>query len=251
MSKKESTTDLTISENTVLQEVPDFLKNNSGQARGTEQVSSDDLMIPRLELVQDLSPCRKKTDPQYIPGCEEGMFYNNISRQLYGTSVLVIPVYFKKEWLIWKNRDAGGGFRGAFDSERLAKEALINLEDADDCEIVDTAQMFCLVYGSSSNLEEAVISMSKSKMKASRAWNSLIRLAGGDSFSRVYKIESFMDTNSKNQTFYNFKISNFGFPTQAVYEKAESLYNSIRNGGITVDRTFDSEAETVVGSEEY
>lgn len=231
-------------------QVPDFLKNQTSN-RGSENVGANDLVIPRLELVQDLSPCRKKADPSYIPGCEEGMLYNNVTRQLYGKEVLVIPVYFRKEWLIWKSRESGGGFRGAFASQEDADSALAGLEDGADCEIADTAQHFCLALTpETGKVEEIVVSMSKSKMKVSRKWNSLIRMNGGDSFSRVYRLGATSEKNKKNQDYFNYTISVAGFPTKEIYDKAENLYKAISSGAVQIDRRVDS-SESASDNSEY
>lgn len=232
-------------------EVPDFLKNQT-TARGSENVGADDLVIPRLELVQDLSPCRKKQDPNYIDGIEEGMLYNNVTRQNYGMETLVIPVFFRKEWLIWKNRDAGGGFRGAFNIETEAKIAMAELDDGDECEVVDTAQHFCLlIQPENGKVEEIVVSMNKSKMKVSRKWNSLIRMNGGDSFSRIYRIGTVSEKNNKNQDYYNFVVSPAGFPSKELYDRAEKLYDAIASGTVQIDRKVDTGSEAAAGSTEY
>ena len=75
----------------VTNEIPDFMKQGN---RGAENVGTDDMIIPRIELIQALSPVRKKSDPAYIEGAEEGMLYNNVTRTLYGTEVTVVPVYY-------------------------------------------------------------------------------------------------------------------------------------------------------------
>jgi hypothetical protein len=194
-----------------------------------------------LEIVQDLSPCRKKNDQSYIPGAEGGMLYNNVTRQLYGPEVLILPVHFKKEYLVWKDRAKGGGFRGAFAALTEAEEAVSRLEDGPDCEVIDTAQHFCLIVTpETGKTEEIVISMSKSKAKVSRKLNSLVRMAGGDSFSRVYRLTSVSEKNNKNQDFYNLSVSPAGFPTKALFDKAVRLYEGISSGTIQIDRKVDT-----------
>lgn len=221
-------------------ECPDFLRDNSG-SRGSENVGADDLLIPRLELVQDLSPCRKKNDQAYIQGADGGMLYNNVTRQLYGPEVLIVPVFFKKEFLIWKDRTKGGGFRGAFSSQSDAEHALSVVDDGSDCEIVDTAQHFCLlIQPETGKAEEIVLSMSKSKMKVSRKLNSLIRMAGGDSFSRVYRLSTVSEKNNKNQDFYNLAVAPAGFPTKALFDAAVRLYDGIASGAVSIDRKTDT-----------
>jgi hypothetical protein len=98
-------------------------------------------------------------------------------------------------------------------------------------------------------VEEIVISMNKSKMKVSRKLNSLIRMNEGDSFSRVYKIGTTSEKNSKNQDYFNLTVAPAGFPTQELYKKAESLYEAIKDGTVSIDRRTDEPAAG--GSGEY
>lgn len=236
----------------VSDQLPEYLKQQQGSARGRENVGIDDLVIPRLEVIQDLSPARKKQDPNYIPGAEEGMLYNNVTRELYGTEVLVVPVGFVKEWLLWKDRDKGGGFGGAYASEQLAIEARNELEDGEDYEVVDTNQQFCLLIKPDGSTEEIVVSMAKSKAKVSRKWNSLIRIANGDSFSRVYKIKAVADKNKQNQDFFNIDVSAAGFPAEPVYRKAERMYQALASGTVKADRSTDTSEPTAGnGTGEY
>lgn len=234
-------------------EVPDYLKDQqAGGGRGRENVGAEDLVIPRLEIVQDLSPARKKSDPNYIEGAEEGMLYNNVTRELYGTSVLVVPAMFVKEWLIWKDRKEGGGFRGAFANEAEAEAARAELEDGDKCEVVDTGQQFCVLVHPDGRVEEIVVSLAKSKAKISRKWNSLIRIANGDSFSRVYKLSVVEDQNQQNQKFFNFAVSPAGFPAEPIYRKAEAMYKAVTGGRARADRSVDDAGgEGKPGSGEY
>lgn len=236
----------------ITNEVPDFLRNQTS-TRGAEEVGAGDLIIPRLEVVQSLSPCRKKSDAAYIEGAEEGMLFNNVTRELYGTEVAVVPVYFRKQFLLWKDRKKGGGtngYRGAFPSEVEARQAIMALGE-DDIEVVETNEHFCLlVQGASGKTEEIVLSMAKSKMKVSRKWNSLIRMNGGDSFSRVYKVSGISETNARNEEFFNFGISNMGYVTEAIYKKAEALYEQIVSGAVKVDSTIDVSASSDAGHNE-
>ena len=226
----------------LMDELPEYLRGKSG-ARGAENVTTDDMVIPRIELVQALSPARNKKDAAYIEGAEEGMLFNNVTRELYGESVTVIPVYYTKQYLVWKDRKSGGGgsngFRGAFASKSLADDAIAALGE-DGLEAIDTAQHFVLV-GSGSQWLEAVVSMAKSKMKVSKRWNSLMRLSGHDCFSRAYKLHSVTETNARNESYFNFGIAPLGFVPKEVYDRAEKLYETIRQGGVKVSADYDSE----------
>jgi len=221
---------------------PDYLKDES--ARGQENVSVDDLTIPRLGLVQDLSPQRKKTKPEYIEGAESGMLFNNVTSELYGTSMVFVPVYFKKEWCIWKSQSSGGGFEGAWPSEGEAVEAFVKREFEGKMdekgnpmyEIVDMAQHFGMVLHEDRRPEEIVISMSKSKMKVSRQLNTLVKMSGGDRFSRVYKISAVEDQNKEGQDYYNFGVAPLGYVSEPVYNLAAVMYESVSSGEKNANR---------------
>ena len=222
----------------VTDDLPDFLLK--GSQRGAENVGSDDVIIPRIELIQALSPARKKNDPAYIEGADEGMLFNNVTRELYGLDVTVVPVYYTKQHLVWKDRKQGGGtngFRGAFMSKSDAEHAITELAE-EGLEISDTAQHFVLVHHNG-KWSEAVLSMAKSKIKVSKRWNSLVRLTDTDSFSRAYKLSSVTETNARNEQYYNYNITPLGFVPKDVYEQGEKLYGAISKGGVKVNQDYD------------
>jgi hypothetical protein len=217
--------------------MPAFLQEKMQDNRGSEEVGSDDLVIPRIELVQSLSACRKKTDPAYIDGAQEGMLYNNVTRELYGESINVVPVFFRKEYLLWRDTKLGGGFGGAFPDGASAEEARQTQEVPDEWEVVDTNQHFVLVLKEDGSVEEAVMSMAKTKSRVSRNWNSLVRINGGPRFSRVYEISGVADQNKAGQDFYNLSVKNVGFGTEQVFKHAEQIYDMVKSGGAAVDRS--------------
>jgi hypothetical protein len=218
--------------------LPAFLQGRvNAPARGAENVSMDDLVIPRLELVQALSPCLKEKDPAYIEGAKAGMLFNNVTRELYGNSAEVIPVYFKKEFIVWKDRKKGGGFEGAFMSPEEAEECREAMENPDDYRVNDTANHFCLLRNKhTSKLEEIVVSMAVTKLKVSRQWNSLQRINGGDSFTRAYVLSGVEDKNKAGEEYNNFAVKNLGYVTEFEYKQAEALYETVKTGLVIVNR---------------
>jgi hypothetical protein len=241
----------------IMTEVPDYLKGKEG-TRGNENVTMQDIVIPRLEVIQGLSPAVKRGDPGFIEGAQQGMLVNSVSQQLYGDDAMVIPVFFKVQHLVWKRRKdkAGksleGGFFGAFDTleeaqQRCAEEGG---EEA-DIEVIDTPQHLCLIVNAGSGeTEEIMLSMPRTKAKISRKWNSLIRLLGGDRFSRVYKVSTDLESNSQGD-FYNFHIEAAGFPSEAIYQKAEALYNAISSGERKMKMDVGGTGEAVEGEEQF
>ena len=231
------------------EKLPAHIKDHQGPGRGSEDVSTEDVAIPRLQILQSLSPQIDKKEDAYIKGAEAGMLFNATTGILYGESVFFVPVYFRKDYLVWKKRKSGGGFLGAHGSPQLAADALIEaLADPEggseqDYEIVETPQQFGILV-TRGGAEDVVISMPKSQMKKSRGFNTLVRMAGGDRWNMVYEIQAISEENAKG-TFYNYKIAAKGFTPKELWERAEALYEAIRIGARTVN--MEDRAEDING----
>lgn len=85
---------------------------------GFGETNSSDFVIPRLGLVGDLSPQKKRGDAKYIEGSETGDIIdsalNIVVAKGYGfgneaETVPFLPVKRIKEVITWKPRNAGGG----------------------------------------------------------------------------------------------------------------------------------------------
>lgn len=218
MANNETTNAVQTNEETL----PSYIK--TGVARGNENVASEDIQLPRLDVLQALSPQVNKKNDAYIDGAETGMIFNTLTHELYPDGVRVTPVHFINRYIVWVDRtiDSNGGLRGMFATQQEA-EAFVNSQaDANKLEVVKTAEHIVILDDGS----EAIISMAKSKNKVSRKWNSLIRLNGGDRFSRSYLLTAVADSSSKGD-FMNLDITNSGFPSEKVYLQAEKMYESL------------------------
>lgn len=231
-----------------VEQLPAHLQGKT-EVRGSENVGSSDIIIPRIEIVQAQSKCLKRTDPGYIATAKPGMLYNNVTREVLGSQAIVCPVFFKKEWLLWIDRKAPGasgtgGFRGAYGSEADALRAKRDLgDDGKNILVTETHQQFLIVVNSAGKMEDAVLSASRTKLKVSRNWNSLIRMAGGDRFARLYKLTTAEESNDKGD-FWNYAISAFGYAPEAVYRRAEKIYDMAAKGLVEADRTFDDDGNS-------
>lgn len=221
-------------------DVPDYIRQDA--ARGSENVGTNDIVIPRIELVQALSKCLKEGAAEYIEGAKPGHLYNSVTRTLYGPSIEVCPVFFKKQYLCWQELDKGGGFAGAYDTMAEAEEQIARQENPENWEAVETHQQIVLIVNrETGEASEAVMSCAKTKQKVSRRWNSLIRTMGFDRFSRTYEIFGVDETNSNNQDYKNIEVRLIGFAPMEVYRRAEDLYKKIASGELKyrVDDSYD------------
>ena len=79
---------------------------------GLEEVTTQDLSIPYLRILAQLSPQVNKRDGAYVDGAEAGMIYNTMENAVYNgdEGVTVVPCYFRRVLVEWKPREKGGGF---------------------------------------------------------------------------------------------------------------------------------------------
>lgn len=221
-------TEVAVKQETALafaQEMPSYM--SQGTARGSEEVKSSDIVLPRLEIVQALSPIKETNED-----AREGYMFNSVTQEVLGDVVYFVPVYYRMEYLVWKDQDQGGGFFGSFphqkDAEDRKAQAVADGENPDHIEIVDTPVQYGLRITEDGSIEQIVISMAKTKSKVSRKWNAMIQIAGGDRFSRVYKITTFRDENKKGQKFFNYVVQPAGFTSERVYREAEKMYEVLK-----------------------
>jgi hypothetical protein len=235
MTKK--TTEVSTQVNMIEAERPDWLEKGN---EGSESVTVSDMILPRIDVIQALSPQIKKNDPAFIAGAEQGQIFNTVTGTIYGDSVLFIPVLFRKEYVLWKLRKFGGGFIGAFSTEREALDVLGDLQSQDEYEVVETHQHFVTII-SDSGTEEAVFSMAKSKLKVSRALNTLIQIAGVDRFAKAYKASA-VEASSPKGDFWSLKVAAAGFVSRELYDRCKELCSMIKSGAADVDRTVPEDA---------
>lgn len=218
-------------------ERPDYVTDTS---RGSEGITTDDLSLPRLSIIQDLSPQRKKGKDEYIEGAEEGMVFNTASNALYDKPILIVPCFFRGEYVAWKDRDSGGGFGGAFATQEEADKWVDSQEQPDLWDVSYTHQHFCVMVhpdhtAERPHLEDVVLSMSRSQLKPSRKWNTMVSQAGGDRFSRAYRLSVVQDKSQKGE-FFNWKLDQLGFVPKDIFDRAEAVYEAVSSGARDVSR---------------
>lgn len=77
-------------------------------ANGLENVSSSDILLSRLAIVQKTSPQLDKSEPSYIPGCEYGDIIDTATGEVF-KEIQVIACAYSMQYLEWAPRNTGGG----------------------------------------------------------------------------------------------------------------------------------------------
>jgi hypothetical protein len=215
-------------------DLPAYVKQGKG---GMEAVTTDDLIIPRLDLVQALSKARQRGDPAFIEGATEGDLFNSVTRQLYGQQLNIVPLYYKREFAVWKSRKSsgGGGFRGMFSTKAEAMNRVAEAEE-DSLEIVETPLMFVVIVHDDGSTEDAVISMSRTKQKVARQWITLATMIGADLWAKTYTLSSIQDKNAKGDLYYNYAVKpKDGWTTEELYNKCAKRHAELFTSGRKVE----------------
>lgn len=220
--------------------VPDYVDMTK-----TEVMDAADLEIPRLAICQAMSEVRKKSSPAYIEGVEEGDIYNTLTRKVYGKEVVVVPVHYQKDYVVWLDRTkvADNAFRGSFSTLADAQEAIRALpqEEAKIAEVVETPVFYVFVVTEQGE-EEAIITLPRSGWKTAKRWNSLVRLAGGPRYARGYKLFT-VEVDAPKGTYWTFNVQQLGFTPEPLYKKAEELSENITSGTKAVKYNEESMSE--------
>ena len=71
--------------------------------RGIHDMDQEDRVIPRLKIMQALSPEIKDKLG------EEGDLLNSLTKENYGKTIAIVPVFWGKSRILWRDRKEGGG----------------------------------------------------------------------------------------------------------------------------------------------
>lgn len=141
---------------------------------GMERVTSQDLVIPFLAILQTLSPQVDKREPEYVEGAEPGMIYNPATGMLYpaNTGILFIPALYMRRHVEWNKREDGGGIvRDWGEDDSRLQECTRNDRNQDvtpdGTVIVVSGTWYGLLADTG---EQVVIGMSSTQLKKSRQW---------------------------------------------------------------------------------
>lgn len=217
--------------------------------KGMDQIGGDDLALPFIRILGDLSPQVKKSKAEYIEGAEPGMLFNTVSKQLYDgkKGIQVIPCYYKREYVEWTDRGEGSGAPVAV---HPANTDLMNQTQRDGMGkdrlpngnyLENTASYYVVVLNSDGSAETALITMKSTGLKTSRQWNSMmssIKLEGKNGkftppmFSHIYHLST-VEMSNKKGTWNTWSISKVG-PVQdrGTYEQAKSFAESVSKGDV-------------------
>ena len=223
---------------------------------GFQTMSQDDLALPFLKVLGQLSPEVNTRHAKHIKGAEPGMILNTVTNELHdgAKGISVIPCYYKREFVEWKDRGESMGAPVAThapnsDIVSSAKRDNMNKDRLPNGNYLEnTASHFVLMLGE--NPCTALITMKATQLKTSRKWNTMmmgIKLQGKNglftppSYSHVYKLTTVQQSNDKG-TWFGWDVSKVGpIQDRAMYDQAKSFSKNISKGAVQAKHSSDSE----------
>ena len=179
---------------------------------GFQNVTASDLLIPRLTILQALSPQLSRSEPEYIKEAHSGDICDVAMSELY-SDILFLPVYYRKDYMEWAPRSEGRKFPVAiYHDDSIYKECRKdekNLFWHGKNKIEETAQFFG--FNVSAQMRKCFIPLKGTQFKKAKRWLNLatgekLKRADGSFFTppmfyRTYKLSVAEEKNNEGNWF--------------------------------------------------
>lgn len=198
-----------------------------------EQMDQDELLLPRIEVAQALSPQLDEAEPNYIPGLKQGDLFNTATGEKYGKSLQFVSVVYRKEFLVFQDREQGGGFGGTFNTSEEALAAIENL-DGDGWEPIMALSNLVMILNDDSSVKEvAYLSCTKTKIKVAKKMNTYLQMVQAARYATVFELGTTKEDGQRG-SYFNFTIHPQGWlADRDVYEEAKKLHDQMKGKTVT------------------
>jgi len=237
------------------------LSTNSFEAdanAGSQNMTQEDLALPFLKVLGQLSPEVNKQNAKFINSAEPGMIVNSVTQELYdgAKGINVIPVHYERQYVEWQDR---GDSKGAPVAIHSAESDIMSTTTRDKSwkdrlpngnYLENTANHFVILMNKSPST--ALISMKATQLKISRKWNSImmgLKLQGKNglftppTYSHIYNLKTVQMSNDKG-TWFGWDVSKVGPVTdKGVYGIAKNFAEKNSKGEVKVKHGSDESKE--------
>ena len=240
---------------------------------GLENVGAGDLLIPRIGILQDLSPQVKPQKAEFIEGAAIGNICDIGTGDLFTDGILFLPVYYRKDYLEWYPRNTGKGLAAIHSDPAILDACTRDERNRPILEngnlVSETAQMFG--FNLTADGRKSFIPMSSTQLKKSKKWLTLAtgeKLTRGDGstytpplFYRAYALTTVGESNNDGDWF-GWKVERgpalpdlgetiAGLDWKDVMNEAISFRESLVTGGANADvshlQGVEGDGETIDG----
>ena len=222
---------------------------------GVSDLSSEDLAIPFLKVLQKMSD-----ELDDLDDAKAGDIYNTVTKNVVKgkDGVTVINCAYSLQYIEWEPRGTGTGAPHHIYS---SADDIPQTERGDDNKdyvvggsgryLERTAQHYVLIIDEDGMTQQALLPMKSTQFKKSKQWNSAMRsLKMKDSkgglftpprFSHIWKLETVPEEN-KNGSWHGWQISKDSVVSDpSVYAEAKLFAESILAGQVSVKHVREEE----------
>ena len=227
--------------------------------QGIKNITQDDLALPFLKVLGQLSPEVNTRDAKHVKGAQPGMIINTVTTELYDgeKGIDVLPVFYKRQYIEWQDRGESKGapvniYESGDDIPKTTRDKSNKDRLANGNYLENTASHFVVLLGKTPTT--ALISMKATQLKISRKWNSMmmgIKMQGKNglftppTYSHIYKLKTVQQSNDKG-TWFGWDVSKVGpISDKGIYEIAKNFSNNVAKGAVVEKHgTQESQSKT-------
>ena len=214
--------------------------------QGIANIKQEDLALPFLKVLGQLSPEVNTRDAKHVEGAQPGMIVNSVTNELYdgNKGVEVLPVYYKRQYIEWQDRGESKGapvniYDAGDDIPQTTRDKSNKDRLANGNYLENTVSHFVVLLGKTPTT--ALISMKATQLKISRKWNSMmmgIKMQGKNglftppTYSHIYKLKTVQQSNDKG-TWFGWDVSKVGPITdKGIYAIAKGFSDNVAKGAV-------------------
>lgn len=220
------------------EKLPEYIQ--IGDQSGMEDVTAADIAMPRVGLCQSGTPQRKRNDPKFIEGLEEGDFFNTTTNEIYGKVIRLIPIrFFKSRMKFFPLDDGGGvdcqslnGIDGGHYAATCAQCVHKNFVDGEHPSCYEFHNRVCLILPSG---DTAAVCMKSTAIPVSKQWMALAKMRNAPLFSAIYELQSVPDVRGGN-SYYTYKQKLVQNCSEEDFRYAKALYENFSQKTVVVDQ---------------
>jgi hypothetical protein len=184
---------------------------------GMENVGASDVLVPRLTILQQLSPQLNERKGEFIPEARAGMICDVGLGEVW-SGIRFLPVYYRKDWLEWAPRNTGKGLVAIHSDpsivERCRRDEKNRLMLNGNL-ISETAQVFG--FNLSAGMRRSFIPFASTQLKKARKWMAFamderLRRADGTEFQpplfyRTYMLDGGALESNNDGDWYGWRVN--------------------------------------------
>lgn len=262
--------------------LPDWMKKYEGE--GQDDISRDDILMPRLKLAQSMSLEVKDKK------AEEGDFIHNITGEILckaGDTINIIAVAYAKEFILWYDRkgpkdgiaarakkviengqvrykwdkpntefedSVGGNVKVKYKTKRYIDEDGLGdwgtqIPGNPDSPPAATAHNNYVVILPDNDNQMVALSLARTADRKAREFNTMLKMGSAPTYARIYKLGSFIDQSGDNR-FANYQFIGFDIVMDEVFfNSLREMHESLRSKGINVDYSDEPSGDETQGSD--